>query len=101
MVLFCPCGEAFKCPSEEILSDRTLFINASNFKCKTCDYSTTKVFKLFYVLLLMSMQEWLQITSNRLSEYLFDEEYLSKKNMTSTKISENILSLPTVLLYTN
>ncbi len=72
-----------------------------NVRRVTSQYSTTKVFKLFYVLLLMSMQEWLQITSNRLSEYLFDEEYLSEKNMTSTKISENILSLPTVLLYTN
>lgn len=38
-----------------------------------------KFFKIFYVTVLMSMKEWLQITFNRQSGYLFYKEYLEWK----------------------
>ena len=62
---------------------QTLFINASNLKCKTSDFSAQwvllKFCKIFYVLVLMSRQE---TPSNNfqhgLSGYRFDKEKVKK-----------------------
>lgn len=51
-------------------------------------------------MVLMSLQGWLQVTFNRLSEYLFDKEYLQwQKGMHDLNLNNfNLWAYETVLL---